>query len=88
MKKKSLFCLIRGALLIATIVSLLFICLGENSAPKAETSEYPLITHDLEGRDSCLQCHESAKGGAPEIPAEDHVGFTNDLCRDCHEAAK
>ena len=98
MKKKHSFWLLIGALLIIIIVLFLFIYGGKKPSPKmvaaseqgqrkTETSEYPLITHDLVGRDKCMQCHETGKGGAPVAPAEDHVGFTDDLCRECHEPA-
>jgi predicted CXXCH cytochrome family protein len=50
--------------------------------PPAETPVGPpLIPHTLEGRESCLSCHQI--GGVP-LP-EDHEGRTEDLCLTCHE---
>ncbi len=51
--------------------------------PPAETPVGPpLIPHTLEGRESCLMCHQI--GGDIPLP-EDHEGRTEDLCLTCHE---
>jgi len=88
MKEKTLSCLLGSALLITIISSFIFISCDKKPEPKTETSEYLAISHELEGRDNCLQCHEDGKGDAPVAPAEDHVGFTNDLCLGCHKPAE
>ena len=42
-----------------------------------------LIPHELEGRSSCLACHESGIGEATQVPA-DHTGRGNETCLNCH----
>ncbi len=55
---------------------------GATPSPAASTP--PNIPHTLEGRDSCLTCHQAGVGGAPKVPAS-HAGRTNDMCRTCHQ---
>jgi len=71
----------RLSLLLAVLVVVL---LSPSFSAAQETS--PAIPHPLEGRDLCLDCHETGVGGAPTRP-EDHVGRTNDICRACHQPA-
>ncbi|MFQ6121439.1 MAG: c-type cytochrome [Dehalococcoidales bacterium] len=51
-------------------------------APPAPTTP-PQVPHSLEGRLSCLLCHETGIGGVPKVPS-DHSGRGNDLCLNCH----
>ena len=44
----------------------------------------PTIPHPVEGRDSCLTCHEAGVAGVPKIP-NDHTGRTNEMCRVRHQ---
>ncbi len=44
----------------------------------------PLVPHTLEGRSSCLACHETGIGEASKIPA-DHSGRSNEACLSCHK---
>jgi hypothetical protein len=46
----------------------------------------PQIPHPLEGRATCLGCHEDGLLGADEVPA-DHAGRTNETCLSCHQPA-
>jgi hypothetical protein len=43
----------------------------------------PAIPHDVEGRDSCLVCHDPA-GQVRPAPAT-HAEYTNEQCRLCHK---
>lgn len=44
----------------------------------------PTIPHPVEGRESCLTCHQEGVAGSPKVPA-DHEGRTNETCRVCHQ---
>ena len=44
----------------------------------------PPVPHTLEGRSSCLACHETGIGEATKIPA-DHSGRSNKTCSSCHK---
>jgi len=48
--------------------------------------DFPPIPHPLEGRESCLTCHETGAAGATQIP-EDHAGRTDVMCQACHQVA-
>jgi len=56
---------------------------GATPAPAA-AGGIPQIPHPIEGRDNCLNCHQTGVGGAPKAPAS-HAGRTNDLCQQCHK---
>ncbi len=43
----------------------------------------PPITHDLDGLDDCLSCHETGADEAGQMP-DDHAGRTNYFCERCH----
>ena len=51
-----------------------------------EPTAVPTIPHPLEGRETCLVCHEAGVGGASKIPG-DHEGRTDETCQLCHGAA-
>ena len=44
------------------------------------------IPHNIEGRETCLVCHDTGVGRATVIPS-DHTGRTNDMCLTCHKTA-
>jgi hypothetical protein len=44
------------------------------------------ITHDLEGRDDCLICHDPA--GEIQPAPSNHVDYINEQCLLCHKAAE
>jgi hypothetical protein len=46
------------------------------------TSSAPRITHELEGRDDCLMCHDP-EGQVRPAPA-DHADYANEQCIVCH----
>jgi ubiquinol-cytochrome c reductase cytochrome b subunit len=52
-------------------------------APPAPATPPP-VPHSLEGRSTCLACHETGIGGAPRVPS-DHSGRGNDVCLSCHQ---
>lgn len=55
------------------------------TTPTAQASTtIPVIPHTLEGRDQCLECHQTGVGGATKVPAS-HAGRTNEMCRTCHQ---
>ncbi len=58
-----------------------------STAPVATVSPSgpPDIPHSLEGRSSCLMCHQGGLAGAPKVLAS-HTGRTNDTCPLCHKA--
>lgn len=51
--------------------------------PSQNTMVSPAIPHPLEGRDSCLVCHNSSS--AIPFPA-DHEGITQENCLSCHQS--
>ena len=51
-----------------------------------EPTAVPTIPHPVEGRETCLICHEAGVGGASKIP-DDHEGRTDETCQRCHGAA-
>lgn len=51
-----------------------------------EPAALPTIPHPVEGRETCLACHEDGLGGASKIP-DDHAGRTDETCQRCHVAA-
>ncbi|MBI4186871.1 MAG: c-type cytochrome [Chloroflexi bacterium] len=55
---------------------------SQEAAPVA--SAPPQVPHTLEGRSTCLACHQTGIGGAPAVPAN-HAGRTNDICLACHK---
>lgn len=54
----------------------------ETPEAEAEAEGPPVIPHELEGRDDCLQCHavDSQIKPAPE----NHAELTNVACQNCH----
>jgi hypothetical protein len=46
----------------------------------------PEITHPLEGRDDCFQCHDPA--GEIQPAPSNHVDYTNAQCILCHKPAQ
>ncbi|MFC1988368.1 hypothetical protein ACFLVJ_00830 [Chloroflexota bacterium] len=60
----------------------------EPSTPETEVVEesggIPPISHTLDGRDDCLQCH--GEGAFMPFPAN-HSGYANDTCQGCHQPA-
>lgn len=44
----------------------------------------PNVPHSLDGRSSCLMCHQDGLAGAPKVPGT-HAGRTNDICQACHK---
>jgi len=64
----------------------------EEPAAEEPTAEEPVttggqtaISHPLEGRDDCLQCH--GESAFKPFPA-DHSGRSNDTCTTCHKTAE
>ncbi len=57
---------------------------GQCHAPVGVESTVPTIPHPIDGRETCLVCHE-AGGGAVNIP-DDHEGRTTETCQQCHSA--
>ncbi|MFC2010933.1 hypothetical protein ACFLUR_01410 [Chloroflexota bacterium] len=53
--------------------------------PAAPTSGTMAISHPLEGREDCLQCH--GEGTFKPFPA-DHAEHSNDTCTACHQPAE
>ena len=51
-----------------------------------EPMALPTIPHPVEGRETCLLCHEDGLGGASKIP-DDHAGRTDETCQRCHSTA-
>ncbi len=51
-----------------------------------ESAGMPTIPHPVEGRETCLICHEAGVGGASKIP-DDHEGRTDETCQRCHVEA-
>lgn len=47
-------------------------------------SEAPPISHSLQGRDNCLQCHDPA--GEIQPAPSNHVDYDNEQCALCHKA--
>ncbi len=61
------------------------ICMACHAADAAVQTTAPnAITHDLEGRDNCMMCHQA--GGMKPVPA-DHEGRDNKFCQACHMKA-
>jgi hypothetical protein len=57
---------------------------GDGTAlPTALGGGVPTIPHDLQGRETCLVCHNPAGGLKPAPP--DHLGRTDDMCQMCHK---
>ncbi|MBI2854537.1 MAG: NapC/NirT family cytochrome c [Chloroflexi bacterium] len=52
---------------------------------KQPTSTPPAVLHPIEGRSSCLVCHQDGVAGAPKV-LESHAGRTNEVCTSCHQA--
>ena len=44
----------------------------------------PALSHEVEGREQCLMCHQT---GALAVP-KSHEGIANEACTACHEAGK
>lgn len=70
---------LRATLRIAALLLLLASLLAVVHAVLAQ----PPIPHTLEGRETCLTCHQEGLGGAPAVPA-DHEGRTDAMCTGCH----
>ena len=58
---------------------------GEVSLPPPAPVAPPEVPHTLEGRSTCLVCHETGAGEATIIPA-DHSGRSNEVCSSCHKS--
>ena len=58
---------------------------GESETATPLAIEAPEISHDLEGRDDCLICHDPA-GQIKPAPA-DHAERSKEQCQSCHEPA-
>lgn len=43
----------------------------------------PTVPHPVEGRSTCLACHDTGAAGAPKPPAN-HSGRSNETCLSCH----
>lgn len=41
------------------------------------------VTHEIEGKTSCMMCHKSGAMESPKVPAS-HAGRTNEYCSLCH----
>lgn len=57
----------------------------EEAPPAPAPVTPPKVPHTLEGRSTCLACHETGIGEATKIPA-DHAGRSNEICLGCHQA--
>ena len=49
----------------------------------AQEAGLPAVSHDLEGRDQCLMCHNGMMQDVPATP-ENHKGRGNEVCLWCH----
>ena len=58
---------------------------GEVSPPPPAPVAPPEVPHTLEGRSTCLVCHETGVGEATKIPT-DHSGRSNEVCLSCHKS--
>jgi hypothetical protein len=58
-------------------------CHNPHDPQEPRASELPLIPHLLDGRSSCLACHD---GGYVKPFPESHEGRGEDTCLECHES--
>jgi mono/diheme cytochrome c family protein len=54
----------------------------KSKAGGAQMSGAPLIPHQIEGQQACLDCHRP--GGSKPVPS-DHSSYTNNACTVCHK---
>ncbi|GEM_PF-4416681 len=57
------------------------------TAPVKPVSTTPsAIPHSLDGRSTCLVCHQTGVAGATKVPVS-HAGRTDEICAACHQPA-
>lgn len=59
-------------------------CLWCHSAEAdVQTMKPGVVTHEIEGKTSCMMCHKTGAMESPKVPAG-HAGRTNEYCSLCH----